>query len=119
MLTQYPNDTSREARPGLWIFRGRTLVILVASVAMGVSVFKSLVTLLDWPVAAGIALIPFALATLFVWRFINGRPKSYAGDWLLLAIFKLKTYAYLAGAKDRPSALWIKDKHPRHPKCLS
>lgn len=117
MLTQHPNNTSREARAGVWHFNGKYLVLLVASAAAFISIFKSLVPFLDWPLAALIALIPFGLATLFVCKFINGKPKSYASDWLLLAVWKLKTAAYLAGAKDRPSTLWIGDKTPRHPKA--
>lgn len=116
-LQQYSNDTSREARSGVWHFDGRYTALLVASAAAFISILKSLVIFLDWPIAALIALVPFGLATLFVCKFINGKPKSYASDWLLLAVWKLKTAAYLAGAKDRPSTLWIGDRVPKHPKA--
>lgn len=117
-LQQHQNDTAREARSGLWIFKGKTLVLLVSAVAMGLGIFKSLVTLFDWPLALGIGLVPLGLAVLFVARFINGRPKSYASDSLLLAIWKIKTWAYMAGLKDRPVLFWIRDRVPKHPKAF-
>jgi hypothetical protein len=117
-LCQHPNDTAREARAGIWIFTGRYPILsLVCSAAAGLGIFNSTVNALDWPFALGLSLLPFVCCVLFVWRFINGKPKSYFEDWLLWHVWKLKTAAYLAGAKDRPSTLWIGDRVPKHPKA--
>ena len=41
MLKLHPNDNAREGSPGVWIFRGKSVVLLVIGVAAGLAVFKA------------------------------------------------------------------------------
>ena len=116
-LELHSNDASREARPGLWIFSGRSVVFLVIGVAVFVALFRIMAaTGVDWFVGLPVSLIPLALITVFVHLVVNGRPSSFAGDLVLLAAWRLKSWLYLAGALDRPPILWISDDPPAHPK---
>jgi len=116
LLELHSNDNAREGRPGVWIFQGNSVVLLVAGVAVFVALFRILATAqIDWPFALGLSLIPLLLLAAYVHLMVNGRAPSYATDVLLFAIWRVKVAAYLAGALDRPPQFWVKGTRPRHP----
>jgi hypothetical protein len=106
----HPNDTSREAKPGLGAFKGKAMGLLVAGVMLGVSIFRVLdffyVDLLPNIVISSLPLAFFTAVMLF----LRDKPASYAGDLLLLCIWRMKTSLYMAGGLERPPVLWIENK---------
>ena len=116
MLELHPNDNAREAKPGIWIFQGRAVVLLVLGAAIFIALFRMLTASdVDWPEALAISLIPLAVMTLVVHMLVNGRPPSYASDLAVLAIWRLRVHLYMAGALDRPPELWVRIRKPIHP----
>ena len=87
-LPIHSNDNAREGRPGLWIFQGRSVVLLVVGVAAFVGLFRTFdSTGLDLPINAVISLVPLLVMGAFVQFFVNGKPASYAFDSLLFLIW--------------------------------
>jgi hypothetical protein len=116
-LELHSNDNAREGRPGVWIFQGNSVVLLVAGVAAFVALFRILVAAeVDWPLAFVLSLIPLLALAAYVHLMVNGRAPSYATDVLLFAIWRVKARTYLAGALDRPPQFWVKGTRPRHPR---
>jgi hypothetical protein len=119
VLEMHYNDNAREARPGLWIFQGRSVVLLVVGVATFVALFRTLDSAgLDLPINAAISLLPSVVMGAYVQFFVNGKPPSYAFDKLLFLIWRAKSCLYMAGWLDRPPALWIVTRKPMHPEEL-
>jgi hypothetical protein len=115
-LELHSNDCAREARPGLWIFSGRSVVFLVIGVAIFVALFRIMAAAsVDWYFALPLSLIPLGVISVFVHLLVNGRPTSFASDLILFAVWRFKTWLYLAGALDRPPVLWIQSRNPTHP----
>ncbi len=118
----HSNNTSREAKPGITIpgiitFHGKSVVFLVIGVGLFIFMFLALYLIgLDWYFALPISLVPITSLTAFVALFINDRPPSYITDLLYMRIWRLKTWLYMAGVKDKPSELWIADGAPSYPK---
>jgi hypothetical protein len=116
MLELHPNDNAREAKPGIWIFQGRAVALLVLGAAIFITLFRVLMAIdVDWTAALVISLAPLAVMTLAVHLLVNGRPPSYASDLALLAIWRLRVRLYMAGALDRPPELWARMRKPIHP----
>jgi hypothetical protein len=116
-LELHSNDTAREARPGLWIFQGKCVVLIPLGVAAFILIFKALASLdVDWYLTLPLATLPMLGFTLFVWLFVNGKPSSYASDLWLLKLWRFKCWLYLHGYLDRPPLLWVERKAPQHPK---
>lgn len=115
-LELHSNSCAREAKPGLFMFAGKWVVILPAGVLVFIALFKLLSSIyLDWWLSAPIALIPLGLGALFVVALVNGRPPSYATDLWLLVMWRFKSWLYMHGCLDRPPVLWGKPKTPPHP----
>jgi hypothetical protein len=115
-LEIHPNDNAREAKPGIWIFQGRAVALLVLGAAIFIALFRVLMAIdIDWPAALAISLVPLAVMTLSVHLVVNGRPRSYASDLALLGIWRLRVWLYLAGALERPPELWVRNRKPIHP----
>ncbi len=115
-LELHPNDNAREARPGLWIFQGRSVVLLVVGVGAFVAVFRMLDFVgVDWPLNVVVSLLPLALMTAYVWGFVNGKAPSYAQDLLVLNLFRFRQWMYLRGVLNRPPQFWVMDRKPAHP----
>jgi hypothetical protein len=113
----HSNDNAREGRPSLWIFQGRSVVLLVIGAGVFIVLFRMLDAAgVDWPLNISLSILPLAVTTLYVWRFVNGKPSSYAWDLLMFAIWRSKSWLYLHGALDRPPAFWIRARLPRHPR---
>jgi hypothetical protein len=118
-LAIHCNDNAREGRPGLWIFQGRSVVLLVVGVAAFVALFRTFDSAgLDLPINAVISLLPLVVMGAYVQFFVNGKPPSYAFDSLLFLIWRAKARLYMAGWLDRPPVLWIVTRKPAHPKEL-
>jgi hypothetical protein len=115
-LEIHPNDNAREAKPGIWIFQGRAVALLVLGAALFIALFRILMASdIDWPVALVISLVPLAIITLVVHLLVNGRPPSYASDLAMLGIWRLRVWLYMIGALDRPPQLWVRNCKPIHP----
>lgn len=115
-LELHSNDNAREARPGLWIFSGKWVVLLPVGIFLFIGIFRILMSLqVDWFLTLPIALMPMVAFTVFVWTFVNGKAASYATDMWLLALWRLKAKLYLAGMWDRAPVLWSRAKIPMHP----
>jgi hypothetical protein len=115
-LELHSNDNAREGRPGVWIFHGSSVALLVAGVAAFVAVFRLLVTAdVDWPFALGVSLIPLLALAAYVHLMVNGKAPSYATDVLRLFLWRMKAQIYLAGALDRPPQFWVKEKKFEYP----
>jgi hypothetical protein len=109
-IEMHSNDNAREGRPGVWIFQGKSVVLLVIGVAAFVALFRILASLdVDWPVNIVVSLLPLAGITVIIHMFVNGKPPSYAGDQLLFFLWRFRTRLYLAGALDRPPEVWRTD----------
>src|SRR5207249_7895483 len=84
-LEIHPNDNAREAKPGIWIFQGRAVAVLVLGAAVFIALFRMLAAIdIDWPAALVISLAPLTLMTIAVHLLVNGRAPSYASDLVLL-----------------------------------
>ena len=110
----HSNDTSREARPGItigpFVFTGFDMVLLVGGAAAGISIFQILRAMdIDWWLNIIISGLPLC-GVFGIVLFLFGKPQSYAGDLLLLWIWRAKTNLYLAGGLERPPLLWLETK---------
>jgi hypothetical protein len=115
-LELHPNDNAREGRPGVWIFRGRSIVVLVIGVGLFVGLFRILdAGGVDWPRNIVISVLPLALMTLCVWRLVNDRPSNYAADLLAWQLFRFRQWSYRRGALSRPPSFWIRCGELPHP----
>ena len=116
-LELHSNDNAREGRPGVWIFQGNSVVLLVAGVAAFVAIFRVLVAAeVDWPLALVLSLVPLVALTAYVHLMVNGKAPSYAADVLLFFLWRVRVRTNLAGALDRPPQFWVKGQRPRHPR---
>ena len=87
----HSNDNAREGRPRVWIFQGRSVVLLVIGAGTFVGLFRILdAASVDWPLNIAVSILPLALCALFVWRFVNDKPSSYAWDLLMLGIWRCR-----------------------------
>ena len=119
-LQMHSNDNAREGRPGVWIFQGRSVVLLVIGAGIFVGLFRILdAASVDWPLNIAVSILPLALCALFVWRFVNDKPSSYAWDLFMLGVWRCRSWLYLRGALERPPAFWIRGRLPRHPSEFS
>jgi len=102
------NDNAREGRPGVWIFQGRSVVLLVIGAGLFVGLFRIMdFAGIDLPLNFALSLLPLGLMTLYVWRFVNDKPVSYAQDLLAWHLFRFRQWLYTSGALDRPPPFWI------------
>lgn len=109
------NDCVREAKPAIWIFSGRSVVLLVIGVLAAVSLFRVLSALdVDWWLGVPVSLVPLLLITGAVWA-TRDKPTEWLGDLILLWIWKGKTWAFMHGWKENPPLLWIEGVEPNHP----
>lgn len=116
MIQLHPNDNAREAKPGIWIFQGRAVALLVLGAAIFLALFRILMASdIDWPAALVISLAPLAIITVVVHVLVNGRPPSYTSDLALLAMWRSRVRLYMAGALDCPPELWVRKPKPIHP----
>jgi hypothetical protein len=115
-LELHSNDNAREGRPGVWIFQGNSVVLLVAGVASFVALFRILVAAeVDWLLALVLSLVPLVALAAYVHLMVNSKAPSYAADVLLFFLWRVKARTYLAGALDRPPQFWVKGQRPPHP----
>jgi hypothetical protein len=115
-LELHSNDASREAKPSVFIFHGKSVALLVIGAAAFLVLFQILAkTGLDWWVVIPLSLLPLLAMTLFVHFLINGKPKSYASDLLAFAAWRLRCRFYFWGLLERPPELWMPDRKPAHP----
>jgi len=116
MLQLIPNDNAREARPGVWIFKGKFMVLLVVGVAIFVGLFRIFSACdLDWFIALPLSLVPLGGLTLIVY-WVRGKSDSWAIDLFLWQIWKLLSSAYMAGLLDKPVPLWMQGRALPHPR---
>jgi hypothetical protein len=114
-LQLHANDCSREAKPGIWIFSGRLVVLLVIGVAAFIVIVRTLANYeVDWIIAIPVALLPLGAMTLFVW-LIRDKAPSWAWDALAWNVWRLKVWLYFNGARDRPPVIWLESKTITHP----
>jgi hypothetical protein len=105
----HANDNAREGRPGVWIFQGKSVVLLVLGAGLFVGLFRILdFAGIDLPLNFALSLLPLALMTVYVWRFVNDKPASYAQDLLAWHLFRFRQWLYMSGALDRPPSFWIR-----------
>jgi hypothetical protein len=115
-LELHSNDNAREGRPGVWIFQGNSVVLLVVGVAAFIALFRILAAAeVDWPFALVLSFTPLLALAAYVHLMVNGRAPSYAADMLLFFLWRVKVRIHLAGALDRPPQFWVKGSRPRHP----
>jgi hypothetical protein len=110
------NDVSQDARPSVWIFEGKSVLLLVGSVAAGVAIFQAVSEIgVELVPAAAMASAPPLAAAAVVALCVNGKPPSYFSDLLKWQGFRLKTWLYSIGALDRPPQLWCPGPVVPHP----
>ena len=106
----HAKDNAREGRPGVWIFQGRSVVLLVIGAGLFVGLFRILdFAGVDLPLNFALSLLPLAMMTVYVWRFVNDKPVSYAQDLLAWNLFRFRQWLYMSGALDRPPSFWIRN----------
>jgi hypothetical protein len=73
-LEFHSNDNAREGRPGIWIFQGNSVVLLVAGSAAFVALFRICAAAgWDWPFSLGLSLIPLLSLAAYVHLMVNGK----------------------------------------------
>src|ERR1700692_2990813 len=108
-LEMHANDNAREGRPGVWIFQGRSVVLLVIGAALFVGLFRILdFAGADLPLNFALSLLPPSLMTVYLWWFVKDKPVSYAQDFLTWHLFRFRQALYMSGALDRPPSFWIR-----------
>jgi hypothetical protein len=101
----------------LFIFQGKSVVLLVIGVGVFVALFRILASLdVDWWINLVISLLPLAAMTGYVHWLVNGKAPSYAADLLQWHVFRFRCWLYMAGALNRPPELWFTDRKLSHPK---
>jgi hypothetical protein len=116
-LKEHMNNCARLAQPGIWIFRGKAMVLLVIGFALFILIMQCLRAVqLEMPIAIVISALPTLGLTVFVRFFVNDKPPSYAFDLLLFKIWRFKTWLFKAGVLSRPPGLWFLPETIRHPK---
>jgi hypothetical protein len=116
-LKEHMNNCARLAQPGIWIFRGKAMVLLVIGFALFILIMQCLRAVqLEMPIAIAISALPTLGLTVFVKFFVNDKPPSYAFDLLLFQIWRFKTWLFKAGVLSRPPGLWFLPETIRHPK---
>src|SRR5271165_7101266 len=116
-LQLVPNDNAHEARPGVWIFRGKSMVLLVIGVGVFVALFRILAAYdVDWPWALALSLVPLLGITAFVHFFVNSRPPSYAEDLFVWELWRFRSWLYMCGGLDKPVPLCVPQRTLPHPK---
>ena len=61
-LQMHSNDNAREGRPSVWIFQGRSVVLLVIGAGMFIGLFRILDAAgVDWPLNIAVSILPLAL----------------------------------------------------------
>ena len=116
-LEMRANDNAREGRPSVWIFSGRSVVLLVIGVGLSLTLFRVANALWGFETVPSlvIGIIPLGMITAFVAFFVNGKPESYALDLAFWGAFRLQSCLYRIGIVDRPPQFWVRGKAPRHP----
>ena len=115
----HQNDIGREARPGIWIFKGRSGVVsLVAGAMAGIVVYEVMFLAwnFDWWIAVATGLLPLVLVTVWVKFFVLDKPESYFDDIILLWLWKFYSWLYKVGGLSKPPLFWVEVKAPRDPK---
>jgi hypothetical protein len=93
----------------VWIFQGRSVVLLVIGAGLFVGLFRILdFAGADLPLNFSLSLLPLTLMTVYVWRFVNNKPVSYAQDLLTWHLFRFRQGLYISGVLDRPPSFWIR-----------
>jgi hypothetical protein len=116
-LKEHMNNCARLAQPGIWMFRGKAMVLLVIGFALFILIMQCLRAVqLEMPIAIAISALPTLGLTVFVKFFVNDKPPSYAFDLLLFKIWRFKTWLFKAGVLSRPPGLWFLPETIRHPK---
>jgi hypothetical protein len=119
-LELHPNDNARQATPSLWIFQGKSVVLLVIGAFAFVVIFQMLQRcFLDWWMCIPIALLPLGVMTLVVHFLVNGRPPSYILDVSSWGAWRFRTVLFKAGVLERNPSMWITARAPRHPNEFS
>jgi hypothetical protein len=115
-IPQHRNDAAREAAPSVLWFRGRWIVLLVVSVAIGLGLFKAL-DLIDVPLVANliVSALPIAGANAWVCLLVNGKAPSYASDLLDWLQFLLLERLFMAGIKEVPPVFGARELTPQYP----
>jgi hypothetical protein len=112
----HANDTSRQAEPAIWVFRGKSIGFLAIGVLCFIGLFRLFsIWYIDWWIAGVISLMPLGAMTLIVHIFVNGRSPSHLTDWLFLESWKFKTWIYMNACLDKPPCLWVESRKPKHP----
>jgi hypothetical protein len=116
-LKEHMNNCARLAQPGIWIFRGKAMVLLVIGFALFILIMQCLRAVqLEMPIAIAISALPTLGLTVFVKFFVIDKPPSYAFDLLLFKIWRFKTWLFKAGVLSRPPGLWFLPETIRHSK---
>jgi hypothetical protein len=116
-LKEHMNNCARLAQPGIWIFRGKAMVLLVIGFALFILIMQCLRAVqLEMPIAIVISALPTLGLTVFVKFFVNDKPPSYAFDLLLFKVWRFKTWLFKVGVLSRPPGLWFLPEIIQHPK---
>ena len=114
-LHWYPTNAGADSKPVVWKLEGGQALWLASSCAFGFVLFRFLFGNLDWPVIASLVVsgIPPLATTAFLLRFVTGKPKSYAADFLEWQSLKLKRWLAECGVPVRSKALIATQQPPR------
>ena len=116
MLEWNDNDCAREARPRLWMFRGRYTVLVVVSAMLFMMLFGIFSHLgVDLVPTIALSLAPGGLSVLWVVTCVNGKPESYTWDLLLFGRFQLRQWLFSQGVIGRPPEFNLRGLAPQHP----
>lgn len=110
------DDSSREALPSIWVFRGSSVLFLLGGFALFLLSFQVLKSVdVDFFPNLCVSLLPMGFAVGLVVFLVNGKAPSYAICFFDWAFLRLSFWLYSQGILDRAPLLWRIPKSPIHP----
>ena len=110
----YPTSAGADSKAVVWRLEGGQALWLASACALGIVVFRFLFGSLHWPMLVSLAAscIPPLATVAFLLRFVTGKPRSHAVDFLEWQSLKFKRWLAGFGVPVRSQALISGQQEP-------
>lgn len=107
----HSTNAGQDTRPVVWKLEGNEILAVAGSVVLSICLFRLLVSSweLSISLALSIALCPTAFCIVFILKFVSGKPRTYAIDYVSWKLAKLRQHIGL-----NPSPLIAKQQNSEH-----